>query len=284
MKATGQRHTLAAADGVALTLYTYGPATADRAAIVLHGIESHAGWFTASCEALAAAGLRVVCFDRRGCGASGGLRGHAPSAAALLGDLQRLVAWVRAERPGRPLQAVAHSWGAVYALAYQAGAPTTFERVSLVSPGLFPRVDLRPAQKLLVALGAVASPGLTLPIPVGGPEAFTANPLRQEAIRADEARLQHATVRFFASAWWLRRRALAAARRTEAPVAVFLAGHDPIIETEATRHFFFRCGEGVVIETFEAAHHTLEFEADPAVFLESLVRWCAAPLGRKEVL
>lgn len=63
MKATGQRHTISAADGVELALYTYGPKEAERVAIVLHGIESHAGWFTVSCETLASAGLRVVCLD-----------------------------------------------------------------------------------------------------------------------------------------------------------------------------------------------------------------------------
>ncbi len=284
MKATGQRHTLSAADGVDLALYTYGPKEAERSAIVLHGIESHAGWFTASCEALAQAGLRVVCLDRRGSGTSGGKRGHAASPAVLLGDLGRVVSWIHAERPGRPLQAVAHSWGAVYALAYLGRSPAAFERLSLVSPGLFPLVDLRPSRKVAVALGAIIAPGLTLPIPIGGPEAFTANPARREAIGSDEARLQHATNRFFACVWRLRRMALAAVHRTEAPLTVFLAGHDAIIDTDATRRFFYRLEEGVLVETFETAHHTLEFEPDPAAFLEALVRWCGAPPGREALL
>jgi alpha-beta hydrolase superfamily lysophospholipase len=281
MKATGQRHTLSANDGVELALYTYGPKEAESAAVVLHGIESHAGWFTASCEALASAGLRVVCLDRRGSGTSGGKRGHAPSPSVLLDDLGRLVEWVHSERPGRALQAVAHSWGSVYALAYLGRSPAAFERLSLVSPGLFPLVDLRPSQKVSVALGAIIAPERTMPIPIGGPEAFTANPSRREAIGADGARLQHATNRFFVCVWRLRRMALAALRRTEVPLAVFLAGHDPIIDTDATRRFLYRLDEGVVVETFEAAHHTLEFEPDPAAFLEALVRWCGAPQGRE---
>ncbi|MCH6566838.1 MAG: alpha/beta fold hydrolase [Nitrospinae bacterium] len=281
MKATGQRHSLAAADGVGLILYAYGPETAERAAIVLHGIQSHAGWFTASCEALANAGLRVICPDRRGSGASGGKRGHTASPDVLLDDLGRIVSWVRAERPGRPLQAVAHSWGAVYALAYQGREPSAFERLSLVSPGLLPRVDLSPTQKAAVALGSLISPERVLPIPISGPEAFTANQAKRDAIGADEARLKYATLRFFSSAWRLRRRASAAARRTEAPMTVFLAGTDTIIDTEATRRFFYGCGEGVRVETFDTAHHTLEFEDDPAAFLDSLVLWCVAPPGRE---
>ena len=283
MRATGRRHTIQAADGVELAFYTYGPEEAERAVVVLHGIESHAGWFTSSCEALARAGLRVVSPDRRGSGTSGGPRGHLPSTALPLDDLRRIVEWVRAERPGRPLQAVAHSWGAVYVLAYQERAPKAFERLGLVGPGLFPRVDLSPPQKLRVALGALASPELRLPIPIEGPESFTANPARRAAIGADEDRLLSATARFFACAWLLRRRALAAALRTEVPVAVFLGGRDAIIDTEATRRFFYRCGREVVVEVFDQAHHTLEFEADPSAFLESLTRWCTAPPGRETV-
>lgn len=284
MKATGQRHILSAVDGVELTFYTYGPEGAERAAVILHGIESHAGWFTASCEALAGAGLRVVCFDRRGSGTSGGPRGHAPSTVVLLDDLRRIHEWLRAERPGRLIQAVAHSWGAVYALAYQGRTPAAFERLSLVGPGLFPKVDLTWGQKVKIAFGALASPDLTLPIPIEGPESFTANLARQAAIDADEARLLRATTRFFACAWLLRLRAVATARRTRAPLFVFLGERDSIIDTEATRRFFFRCGDGVFVETFEDASHTLEFESDPSDFLDLLVQRCTTPPGQGAVL
>jgi alpha-beta hydrolase superfamily lysophospholipase len=268
---------------VELVFFTYGPVESDRAAIVLHGIESHAGWFTLGCEALAEAGLRVICPDRRGSGSSGGLRGHAPSTAVLLDDLKRVIQWVRAERQGRLVQAVAHSWGSVYALAYQGRDPAAFERLSLVGPGLMPRVDLTPAQKLKAALAALASPELTLPIPIEGPEYFTANLTKQAAIGADEARLQDATARFFACAWILRLRALAAARRTLAPVTVYLGSRDAIIDTEATRRFFYRCGRGVLVDTFEDAHHTLEFEADSSAFIETLVRRCTTPPGQQVI-
>jgi hypothetical protein len=67
-------------------------------------------------------------------------------------------------------------------------------------------------------------------------------------------------------------------------MAVFLAGHDAIIDTDATRRFFYRVGEGVVVETFETAHHTLEFEPDPSAFIEALVGWCGAPPGREAAL
>lgn len=281
MKPSGQRQSLEAVDGVELALFTYGPPDAARAVVVLHGIESHSGWFTSSCEALAGAGLRVVCLDRRGSGSSGGPRGHAPSTAVLLDDLRRLIERVRAERPGRLIQAVAHSWGAVYALAYQGRAPATFERMSLVGPGLIPRVDLTPGLKLKAAFSALASPGLTLPIPIEGPESFTSNPDKQAAIEADEARLQHATARFFACAWMLRLRALATARRTLAPLDVYLGGRDAIIDVDSTRRFFYRCGERVSVETYEDAHHTLEFEADPEDFIETLVGRCTAPAGRE---
>lgn len=279
MRASGERHPIKTADGLELALFAYGPPAAGRAVLVLHGIESHAGWFKASCEALAASGLRVACLERRGSGTSGGPRGHAPSTVLLMDDLRRALEWLREELPARPIQAVAHSWGAVYALAYLGREPAAFERLSLVGPGLFPLVDLSAAQKLEAALGSLASPEHRLPIPIEGPGSFTANPGRLQAIRDDPLRLKEATTRFFVCAWMLRLRALAAARRSAAPTAVYLAGRDAIIDTEGTRRFFFRCGKSVVVETFEEARHTLEFEADPSAFLASIVRWCTTPPG-----
>jgi hypothetical protein len=61
-------------------------------------------------------------------------------------------------------------------------------------------------------------------------------------------------------------------------MAVFLAGHDSIIDTSTTRRFFFACPEGTLIETFDDAHHTLEFEPEPKAFLDSLCRWASAPV------
>ncbi|MEZ5312617.1 MAG: alpha/beta fold hydrolase [Thermoanaerobaculia bacterium] len=57
--------------------------------LLIHGMQSHSGWFEAAATAAeaAAAGITVLSYDRRGSGRSGGERGHVGSEQAFLDDL-----------------------------------------------------------------------------------------------------------------------------------------------------------------------------------------------------
>src|SRR5262245_31019531 len=94
-------------DGYACHYRQYAPKGERRGLVVyLHGIQSHGGWYTASCEYLAAAGWEVLFLDRRGSGLNPHDRGDAPSYARLVDDLAEFVS-CRAPRPFL----VAVSWG-----------------------------------------------------------------------------------------------------------------------------------------------------------------------------
>ena len=83
-------------------------------------------------------GLAGVAFDWRGQGGSGRLladplKGHSPSFAVWIGDLDDQVAWFVANHPS-PHYAVAHSMGAHLLLRWLEGRSGVFARVVLLSP------------------------------------------------------------------------------------------------------------------------------------------------------
>src|SRR5437868_14977692 len=92
MSASYIEATFAASDGYPLSYRRYEQGGTARAEVVcLHGIQSHAGWYEHSCQALAGAGFEVFFLDRRGSGRNRHARGDAPSFRRLLEDVAEFV-------------------------------------------------------------------------------------------------------------------------------------------------------------------------------------------------
>src|SRR3954452_22676825 len=80
--------------------------------VVLHGVQSHSGWYHSLGRTLAEAGFEASFPDRRGSGPHLRERGHAPSGGRLVRDLAEWLQYRRAERPGLPITLAGISWGA----------------------------------------------------------------------------------------------------------------------------------------------------------------------------
>jgi acylglycerol lipase len=246
--------------------------------LMLHGIQSHPGWFAGSADAVAASGRTVYQFLRRGSGCNARARGHARSPGQLLADLDVAVDFVLGATGASRLHLVGISWGGKYAACW-ALSPHRVKRLAgltLVAPGLAPRVDLSVRAKLVVAACALAAPRLRLAIPLNEPELFTDNPAMREYIRTDPCRLTRATAAFFLTSrrmdWMLARAADAALRL---PVNLLLASRDRIIDNAPTRNLLARlAGDTLRVVELPGAH-TLEFEPDPQPFFTALVNCCS---------
>ena len=110
-------HCLASHD---ISLYVTGePDVASKAAIVfLHGLGEHIGRYEAVFEEFAGQGYGCFGFDQRGFGRSGGERGHVDSFSRYIEDLTRVIDWVCAEMPGKPILLFGHSMGSIVVLSY----------------------------------------------------------------------------------------------------------------------------------------------------------------------
>ena len=110
-------HFLASDD---ISLYLTGePDVASKAAIVfLHGLGEHIARYEAVFEDFAGQASGCFGFDQRGFGRSGGERGHVDSFSRYIGDLTRVINWVSAEMPGKPILLFGHSMGSIVVLSY----------------------------------------------------------------------------------------------------------------------------------------------------------------------
>ncbi len=183
--------------------YRRRTATPRARSSVIHGIQSHGGWYEHSCTQLSQAGYDVSFLDRRGSGLNEEDRGDAPGFRRLLDDLAEFLhARCRATMPrghtvGRlPVFLVAISWGGKLAVALERRHPGLVDGLVLLCPGFFPQVrpSLGPAAAASCCAGSFG-PRKLFPIPLNDPELFTATPRWQEFLRDDPLRLHQATAR-----------------------------------------------------------------------------------------
>ncbi len=246
-----------------------------RAAVYLHGIQSHSGWFVRSCDFLRQAGLTVLAAERRGSGMNQQDRGHCESAEQLVEDLNRVVEWLRQRTGAEQVDVVAVSWSGKLALVYAERFAAKVRSVVLVAPGLCPRIDISLREKISVGVSGVINPHKLYSIPLTEPTLFTANPVMQEYLAGDKLMLKEATASFFLASKKLDFLARQAVGRISAPVYLFLAGQDRIVDNEATVRYLqpVLTARGQPSYTiYPAAHHTLDFEPDPQSYFRDLAR------------
>lgn len=252
--------------------------------LYLHGIQSHGLWFEASARRLAEAGLAVLLPDRRGSGRNQVDRGHTASARLLFRDASDHLDELHVRTGFSQFHVVGVSWGGKLALGLMRYLPARIASLTLVAPGLFPRVDFSLAQKVRVVLSAISARRARFDIPLDEPELFTANPARRQFIADDALRLGQVTASFLLASRQLDRCVRSAVRDSHGcPLRVFLAGRDRIIDNHKTKAFVRRLGWPIrEITEYEHACHTLEFEPDTEPYFADLVDWVTTNAGGSE--
>ena len=148
--------TLRAPDGLTLFTRRWWPDRPPRAVVLLvHGIGEHSGRHAYMAAHLLLHDVAVLSYDQRGHGQSEGLRTHVDAFDAYLGDLDRALAWARAEAGDLPLFLMGHSLGGLVVAKYVVERrPEDLAGVILSSPALQIPADLSP---LLQRISGVAS-------------------------------------------------------------------------------------------------------------------------------
>lgn len=266
---TVQEHV--ASDGYRWRYRRYTPGGTPKGHVVcIHGIQSHGGWYTHSCEELCRAGYVVSFIDRRGSGLNEQDRGDAPGFRRLLDDLAE---FLRTEK-SLPQYLVAISWGGKLAAALQKRHPGLVQAIALICPGFFAKVKPPILSRLGILLARLFRPRKRFAIPLSEPDLFTANPARQQFIVNDRLGLRQATARLLVESVRLDAYLKLVPPHVTVPVLLMLAGQDRIINNDRTRAFVqtFASADKRIID-YPDAHHTLEFEPDPARFIADLQAW-----------
>lgn len=271
--------------GYETDVYIHPPAAGSRPrlpVLYMHGIQSHPGWFTGSAVNLAERGHTVYQVTRRGSGRNMCHRGHVEATRSLLGDLEaarRFVLedasanFVKKVEKVKKLHLMGVSWGGKLAALYATwpGVCESLASLTLIAPGIAPRVKGSLGMKLAVAWALLVNPRKYFDIPLNEVELFTDNPAMRQYLRDDEYRLHRATARFLYVDHRLNRMLSRCGRGSlKVPTTLLLASHDRIIDNAATRAVVEHLTDGRAAVMELAGCHTLEFEGNPNPLFEAL--------------
>ena len=235
--------------------------------VILHGVQSHGGWYHRLGRTLAEAGYEAHFPDRRGSGANTLDRGHTPSPRRLVDDAAERLQVLRTVDPQAPLVLAGISWGGKIAVLTAADHPGLLDGLALICPGLHPRVGVTFGERLRIALAYFTIRRKTFPVPLSDPALFTANPEAQAFIANDPLSLRRATAGLLAASTFIDRSVRKARTAVRSPTLLMLAGQDRIVDNgkhpEILRTPWPPTVDKRLID-YPDGHHTLEFDPDPS--------------------
>lgn len=122
-------------DGLSLHGQLWNPVVQAKGVVSLvHGLGEHCGRYEHVAEAFAREGFALFAFDLRGHGRSDGPRGHIPDYAALMEDVDALLAESSSSHPGLPHFLYGHSLGGNLAIHYALQHPVGLAGIIASAP------------------------------------------------------------------------------------------------------------------------------------------------------
>lgn len=260
-------------DGAHLTV-THFPASRGRAPVImLHGLQSHTGWFSQSARFIAGLGHPIFGLDRRGSGLSPLPRGDIGHFGQFIEDIRVLTLHVSRKYDISKVHILGHCFGAMPALAFACKYPGLMLSLIVTSPGLYTYTDLALFRKMRVFFSRMASRNPYLPVPLN-PEDFTDDPACQDYITRDRYALREASARFWLAIWHMRRYIRKNRRNLTCPVFAAFAARDHVSNTPKNIEFFCNLPSGTRwLTTYERSLHILEFGQDRDIFFRDLALW-----------
>src|SRR5882724_3265329 len=247
-------------------------ATDPKAVLIMaHGLQSHAGWFEETGEFLAAQGITVLAYDRRGSGKSEGSRGDVGSPNDFEADLDAAVR--EASKLCVPVHLLANCFATRSALPYVHRHCGVIRSLILTSPAtdMRPEADYSPAGKLGVLLGSGSPVQFRILTPLKDDLFVSTDPWLQW-IHDDKLSLRRVTPRFLFAARRTEKEMFRALSKAQTPVLVMLATRDRMVFNERITERFKHYSGPVILERFES-EHMLEFGASAEKYRHALLQW-----------
>jgi len=248
------------------------PRAATGVAILIHGLQSHAGWFLAAGERLSAHGLAAYAPDRRGSGRSAAPRGDIQDFRYWLSDLADVACLAADEYPNIPIHLVGHCFGANLALGGVLSGELVADSVVMLTPGLFVLPTYSAWTKFQIALAGLLAPATTFRVPQED-DLFSRDPEVLAWLARDTLGARRVTARTLMQINRMMGEIRARLSSLSVPTLVLEAAHDRLSDNTRNRKLLTETLElGCEWRTFDAEHFLL---AEPCAdhVLDAILRW-----------
>jgi alpha-beta hydrolase superfamily lysophospholipase len=244
-----------------------------RPVVMLHGLQSHSGWFLQSARRIAEVGLPVHAFDRCGSGVSEGDTEIGSRLEGLLAEVDAVADHALAGTGHESVHILGHCFGAIVALLYAAlHRPARVASLVLATPALYTLSDLPAGDKLRVLGSVLRRSARRVPVPLS-PEQFSELQPFVDLARGDPLALRTVPALLLYEVRRARGQLANAAIALRAPLLVAMAGDDVICDNRRTRRLLERVTSRKEVREYPGARHILEFSGQRDAFLNDLAVW-----------
>ena len=244
-----------------------------RPVVLVHGLQSHSGWFVQAARRVASIGHNVYAFDRCGSGLSTAEGDPGRELAGLVEEIDAVATHALSESVRTSVYLLAYCFGALPALLYAAlYRPERVAGVVLATPAFFtrPQLPLRSQGRVVWSVLSRRPRRIGLPFL---PHHFSELDPFIKSIRDDPLALWEVPARLLFEARRARARLPQAARALQTPLLVAMAGDDPICDNRRNRRLLHSVRAPVELHEYAGARHILEFSRQREAFLGDLAAW-----------
>ncbi|MEE8360239.1 MAG: alpha/beta fold hydrolase [Candidatus Omnitrophota bacterium] len=264
---------LSTPQGLKIPVTVYGRNGDGVPLLMLHGLQSHSGWFTESASFIASLGIPVYAIDRYGSGLSKAPKGGFRSLKDSIEDIDIVARYASELHKKKMVHILGHCYGAMLAAAYACVHNYKIKSLILPTPAIFTKSDITPLDKLKIIWSKISGSDVMIPIPLSA-EMMSDIDEYVSFIKNDALSLHDASSRFFFEVTWMRKFILKNSVNITAPVFMAFAGKDPICQNNKNKRFFDSLrSEKKELKVYNSARHILEFSCEKDNFFKDIAIW-----------
>ena len=261
-------------EGFDIPVRIYGEENKKTPILVMHGLESHSGWFWQTGEQLSSFGHPVYLVDRQGSGRSEAPRGDCKNYHIIVHDIEVVAQYLIEKYHSDKVIVLGHCFGAIPSTIYTMKNPDKVKALILSTPAIFTKADLSIKEKLDVFGSKISGKTIMIDTPIKEHSLFTTDPDYLEFIEEDTLKLSEATARFFFEIAHARIYINTHKKSLVVPVFMATAGKDEICDNVKNVNFFEHIGsEDKTHNNYPGAVHILEYSSEKKQFFGDLEKW-----------
>ena len=259
--------------GVRIPVRVFGEEHNSVPVLMIHGLQSHSGWFVQSAHHIASLGLPVYQIDRRGSGLSSEPRGHAESYDEMIDDILTVAKNAMARHGADQIHLLGHCFGAIPGTAFATRYPHLLKSLILSTPGIYTQTGVYFGEALQILESELTRQHKYIPVHLE-PEQFTVNSSYLRFIKDDDLTLKQVTTALYFQVPRARKYIGKNISHLTMPVFFGMAAKDTICDNAKNRAFFDTIPSSrKMIVTYKKAKHIVEFSDNRDIFFRDLAAW-----------